>query len=196
MREALAYRTKYITLVAENVHNSHNASALVRTCDALGIQELHVIEEQCSFTPTKGITLGSEQWVTIHRWKSTTDALRYLRAHNYLIVATTPSGDVPVEAIPLAKPVALWVGNEMAGLSEKIMRKADMKVRVALVGFAQSLNLSVTAGICLYTLRRELEKRGVEWHLNKEEQEELLAEWLMKSIPHSSQILQQWSKKA
>lgn len=196
MRGVLAHRTRYIVLVAENVHNSHNASALVRTCDALGIQELHVVEEECPFAPTRGITLGSEQWVTICRWKSTEEALHYLSRHNYRVVATTPAGDVTLREVPLDKPVALWVGNEVAGLSEQVLRVADMRVRIPLVGFVESLNLSVTAGICLYVLRERLEGSGVDWRLTRDEQEELLVEWLMKSVPHSSQILAEWRRRA
>ncbi|MEM0980926.1 MAG: RNA methyltransferase [Cyanobacteria bacterium P01_H01_bin.58] len=175
----LGQRTRYITLVAEDFHSPHNASALLRTCESFGVQDLHVVENFNTFKVRRGAASGSAKWITIHRYDgestdNTIACLNTLRSQDYCIVTTTPGDNaLPIEAIPLDQKIAIWFGSERDGVSQRAQAAADLRVSIPMVGFTESLNVSVSAALCLYVLTQRLRCLDVDWHLSKAEQRSL-----------------------
>jgi tRNA (guanosine-2'-O-)-methyltransferase len=190
----LEYRTRYITLVCEDIYQSHNASALLRTCDCFGIQDFHIIEKRNVFDVNPEIALGASNWLTIYRHRNPDGDyardLNRLRSRGYRIVATTPHRrSVSLSDLDLEKgPVALVFGTEKDGLSEGILKNADEFVRINMFGFSESFNVSVSAGIILYSLRMKLNQGGIIWQLSNEEKVAVKLDWLRKSIRSSDLI--------
>ncbi len=190
-RRVLDMRTRRITICTENTFHPQNASALIRTCEAFGIQEVHTVEAVCRFNPNVRIVRGSDKWIDIHSHPSTTDALERFRAAGYRIVATTPhgKGDTP-ESLDLSSPIALIFGTEHAGVSPEVIAAADTFVRIPMCGFVESLNVSASAAILLHVLTHRLRTSDIEWHLGESDRYRILFRWLMTSIRDSERILE------
>jgi len=188
INEVAATRTRYITVALEDIYQPQNASAVLRTCDCLGVQDIHVIEKDNPFTVNPDVELGSAKWLDIHRYSDGSHpaqtAIRHLRSKGYRIVATTPHrNDLILDDCDLATgPVALFFGTEMRGLTAEVIEQADEFIRIPMYGFTESFNLSVSAAICLYTLCRKLRASQLNWHLSARETEELILAWMRKSI--------------
>ena len=184
-------RTRWMTVCMENTFYAQNASALVRHCDAFGVQDIHTVETLCRFRPNTDIVRGSDQWLTFHRHPSTTEALAVLRSAGYRIVATTPHrGDRTPESFDVgAGPFALVFGTEHRGISDEIISAADEFVRIPMWGFVESLNVSAAAAIIIYMLSWRLRASGVDWRLSEGERAEILFHWMMRSVRDSERIL-------
>ena len=196
-QEVLSKRTNFITVVTEDVFQVHNTSAVIRSCDVFGIQTAHLIEERFGQRLDKNIAMGAQQWVDVHSYKRASDCLKYLRSKGYTLVATTPeSGAIPLEDIALTSPIALCFGTEKEGLSEEVMDQADIKLRIPMVGFTQSLNISVSAAIILQKLTQDLRNSDHPWELTEEEKVIKQFDWTMKSIQHVEEILARYQKDA
>ena len=154
LRETLANRTRYMTICLENTYHPQNASALVRNCEAFGIQDIHTVETVCRFTPNANIVRGTDKWVDIRKHPDTPSLVGDLRARGYRIVATSPHADdrTPETFDVEAGPFALFFGTEHAGISEEVVAAADEFVRIPMCGFVESLNVSASAAILLYLL--------------------------------------------
>jgi tRNA (guanosine-2'-O-)-methyltransferase len=200
--KVLENRTRYITLACEDIYQSHNASALLRTCDCFGIQDFHIIEKKNVFDVNPEIALGASNWLTIFRHKIQDDVvapcLSGLRSKGYRIVATTPDRQsVSLSDLDLKKgPVALMFGTEKDGLSEDILKNADEFVRIEMFGFSGSFNVSVSAGIVLYHLRMKLNRSDISWQLSNEEKMAIRLDWLRKSIQSSDLIERDFHRKS
>ena len=192
LERVLALRTRYITVCMENTFHPQNASALVRGCEAFGVQEIHTIEETCRFTPNVNIVRGTDKWVDIRRHASTGEAMSALKSAGYRIVATTPHrGDSTPESFDVgAGPFALVFGTEHAGISDEVMASADDFVRIPMYGFVESLNVSASAAILIRNLAERIRSSGVDWRLTGGERAELLFRWMMYSVKDSMRILQ------
>ncbi len=181
-------RTRHLTVVIENVYQEQNASAIVRSCDCFGIHDIHVIEKDNSFSVNQEIAVGAGKWVNIQHYQDpkfpTTTALNTLKARGYRIVATTPhEEDTTINELPLEQPTALLFGTEKMGLSEAALAQADAFVKIPMYGFSESLNVSVSAALCLHTLRQKLEKMPIDhWKMTKEEQVEIKLNWCRKIL--------------
>ncbi|MDB9524505.1 RNA methyltransferase [Oscillatoria sp. CS-180] len=192
----LAQRTRHITVVAEDFHNAHNASAILRTCEGFGIQDIHVVENFNTFKARRGAASGSEKWVAISRYGSdqednTRQCLSKLRSLGYLIAATSPhEGAVAPAAIPLDQKLAVWFGSERYGVSQTALQAADFKLKIPMVGFIESLNVSVSVALCLYVLTQRLYQMEIDWHLSDREQRDLRLEWLRQSARHGDRLEQ------
>ncbi len=204
----LAERTRYITLVLEDIFQFHNASATVRTCDCLGVQDLHVIENRNTFGQKiykdQNVAMGANKWLTLHRygpppleWKAGDNGLMpntvacfdALRARGYRIVATTLREDaVDLAEVPTDRPIALLVGNEKLGLSETAHKGADLAVKLPLLGFTQSYNLSVCAALCLHDLVRRVRSTGNAWRMPEAEKTALKLHWLRDTTPGAAAL--------
>jgi len=188
MRRVLAERTRYLTVVIEDIYQPHNASAVLRTCDCFGIQDVHIVENRNEYRLNPGVELGTAQWLTLHRYKgepsNTPAAIDRLRSAGYRIVATTPHTEQrSLDDFDLdAGPVALLFGNEPDGLSETAFNLADEHLVIPMVGFVESFNISVSVAIILHTLSGRLRSGGIAYHLSPEENDELLLQWLRNSI--------------
>ena len=188
MEAVLLERTRYLTVAVEDIYQPHNASAVLRTCDCFGIQDVHIIENRNEYRVNPGVELGTAQWLTLHRYQgeptNTPRAIEGLRAAGYRIVATTPHTDQrSLDEFNLdSGPAALLFGTEMEGLSEAALDLADEHLVIPMVGFVESFNISVSAAIILHALSARLRASRIEYHLAADEKESILLAWLRSSI--------------
>lgn len=192
LRDVLALRTRWMTVCMENAFHPHNASALVRNCEAFGVQDLYAVEEIASFSPNTNVVKGTDKWVDIHSYPSTGELIADLRAKGYRIVATSPhAGDFTPETFDVsAAPFALFFGTEHAGISPEVTAAADAFLRIPMCGFVESLNVSASAAILLYTLAGRLRGSGASWRFSRRETEEMLYRWMMATVRNSAKIME------
>ena len=182
-----AERTRYLTIALENIYQEHNASAVLRTCDCFGIQDLQVIEKDNQYQIQRDIAMGSGRWVDIHNFsdelRPTETCISALKEQGYQIDATSPHADAyDVHDIPIDKPLAFFFGTEKDGLSEDMMNAADLHVRIPMYGFTESFNISVSVAILLQTIRQRLEMSEHQWKLSEDEQIALKIQWCEKIV--------------
>ena len=188
----LAQRTNYMTILAENTFHPHNAAALMRHCEAFGVQRMHTIETRCTFDPSQNISRGSDRWLNLVRHNSTEEALTALKAEGYRLVATTPHREsCTPETFDVTKgKFALIFGTEHAGISEEAMAAADEYLRIPMCGMVESLNVSASAAILIYQLTGRIRAQVAGWPLGEREQTELLYDWTRLSVKDAERILQ------
>jgi tRNA (guanosine-2'-O-)-methyltransferase len=188
-----ADRTKHLTVVLENVYQEHNASAVLRSCDCFGIQELHVIEKNNQYKVQRDIALGAGRWVDLYNFDQgenpSVDCIQKLKAKGYKIIATTPhTQDITINELDLSQPLALVFGTERLGISPEIMEMADEFVKIPMYGFTESFNISVSAAITLNVLRQRLENSDLNWKLSNNEQIQLKLKWCRKILRGGQQL--------
>jgi tRNA (guanosine-2'-O-)-methyltransferase len=186
-------RTRHFTVVLEDIYQQHNASAVVRTCDIFGIQDLHVIENKYVNKVSRHVAKGSQKWLTFHRYRkdtnNTNDCLKALREQGYQIIAATPHNDSCVlQDFDITKKSAFVFGVEKEGVSDEIMEQADGFLKIPMVGFTESLNISVAAAIILQNVSERLRNSQIDWQLTKEEKIVLYLEWVEKTIKNVKKI--------
>ncbi len=195
-KQALAQRTRWLTVVLEDIYQSHNASAVVRSCECFGIQDLHIIENRNRYQINPDVTLGSAKWISLHRYRdaeggNTRPCLEKLRAEGYLLVATTPHQDeYLLPDLPVNQKLALLFGTEETGLTPEALAMADRFVRIPMFGLTESFNISVSAALCLYQLSLKLRQSACAWNLTAEEQTDLELEWLREVLKKRIDILE------
>lgn len=191
LERVLADRTRYITVCMENTFHPQNASALVRNCEAFGLQDIHTIDETCTFSPNVNIVLGTDKWVDIRRHASTAAALSSLKKAGYRIAATVPNrgGGAPDSFDVAAGPFALVFGTEHAGISGEVVSAADEFVSIPMCGFVESLNVSASAAILIHSFASRMRTSDAEWRLPENERAELRFRWMMYSVKDSVRIL-------
>jgi tRNA (guanosine-2'-O-)-methyltransferase len=186
----LEQRTKHITVAIEDVFQLHNTSAVIRSCEVFGIQDAHVIEHKFGKRLDKNIAMGAQQWVDVYRYTNTADCIGKLKSNGYKIVATTPHHNaVLLDDFKMDGKVALFFGTERDGLSEEVMESADEFLKIPMLGFTESLNISVAAAIILQNLGDKLRKTNLPWALTDDEKNEKRLDWTKKSIKSISEIL-------
>lgn len=182
-KEVLNNRTKHFTIVAEDVYQLHNTSAVMRSCEVFGIQDLCVIEQKFGKRIDKEIALGAEKWVDIHRYSNIPSALDDIRSKGYQIVATTPHVEANhLEDFDITKPSAIFFGTEKNGLSPEIIEQADAYIKIPMVGFTESLNISVSAAIIIQNLTTRVRNSNIDWKLSDSQLLEKRIDWARKSI--------------
>lgn len=181
-----AERTKYLTVVLENVFQEHNASAVLRSCDCFGIQELHVIEKDNQYKVQRDIALGAGRWVDMYNFNQgeqvTQDCISKLKSKGYQIVATSPHATETIYDLDLSKPTALIFGTERRGISEEAEKLSDNLIKIPMYGFTESFNISVSVALSLSILRNRLEHSSYEWKLSEDEQTDLKIKWCKKIL--------------
>lgn len=196
-----AERTRHITLAVENLFQEHNASAVVRSCDCFGIQDVHIIEKNNLFNINNDISLGAGQWINHNHYKDklypTTKCIQTLKNNGYKIVATTPHTNAyTINNLPLHEPIALMFGTELTGLSEKALDLSDYQVKIPMVGFTESFNVSVSAAIIVNTLRNRLENQDkIKWKLTNDEQIDLKIEWCKNIIKNPEIVIKDLTRR-
>jgi len=198
--EVLANRTKHFTVAVENVYQSHNASAVIRTCDCFGIQDLNVISNSNEYKPSKDVAMGAEKWVDLHSYyqkeNNTQDCIDKLRKQGYQIVATTPhSNDIMLPDFDVSQKSAFFFGTEISGLSDLVLEQADSFVRIPMYGFTESYNISVSAALVLHDVVTRLKKSDLNWMLSEGELQDKRIDWAVKSLKSGPQILKQLLSK-
>lgn len=187
-------RTRYITLVLEDIFQPHNASAVLRSCDCFGIQDVHIIENKNKYRVNPDVTLGSDKWLSLIKYNkqenNTIKAIKELRLKGYRIVATSPhKNDKDLKNFDLSQgKIALFFGTELRGLSDDVIQNADEFLKIPMYGFTESYNISVSAAIILYTLSEKMKASAIKWQLTKEEMKEVKKNWLERSIRNSNLI--------
>jgi len=193
-KQVLALRTRYITVLLEDIYQSQNASAVLRTCDCTGVQDVHIVEENNEYEINRDVALGSDQWLSLKYYhegeQNIVRAIKSLKKEGYRIVATSPHKDgATPDNFDLQKgKAALMFGTELNGLSDRALGLADEYIQIPMSGFTESYNISVSAAITLYTLRQRLELSSLPWKMGADEQNELLLNWLRTTIKMSDQI--------
>ena len=192
LRRTVAMRTRYMTILAENTFHPQNAAALIRHCEAFGLQQMHTVETFCRFNPSAAIVRGTDRWVDIRRHGSTAEALAALRAEGYRIVATTPHrGDHTPETFDVAAgPFALVFGTEHAGISDEVIAAADEFLRIPMCGMVESLNVSASAAILIYMLSERVRLTVPGWRMDDAAQAEVLYRWMTTSVRDAAAILE------
>jgi tRNA (guanosine-2'-O-)-methyltransferase len=194
-------RTKYITVVLEDIYQSQNASAVLRTCDCFGIQDIHIIENENLFKVNPDVVLGSSKWLNLFLYNSqennTLSTINQLKEKGYRIVATTPHiNDVELDDFDYGKgKFALFFGSELPGLSKLVLDNADEFLKIPMVGFTESFNISVSAAIILHQLTYKLKKSDINWKLSETEKDEILYNWLKISFNDSDLIEKEFYKR-
>ncbi len=194
----LEQRTRHVNIVLEDLYQPHNASAVMRSCDAFGVQDLYVIENEHRFRPHARITLGAEKWLTVNRFDGE-DALGQcldrLKKEGYILVATTPRQYHPeISEIPVDKKISLMFGAELPGLSDQAFQRADIMCRIPIRGFTESFNISVSAAICMYELTNRIRHTVEDWQLPEDQKRVLRYLWLKKSIRAGDQLVADFLK--
>ena len=187
--KVLENRTKHFTVVVEDVFQMHNASAVMRSCEVFGIQELNVIEQRYGKSIDKEIAMGAQKWVDINKFDNVSNCVETLKNKGYQIIATTPhENDCLLDDFDISKPSALFFGTERDGLSEEIMQKADGFLKIPMAGFTESLNISVSAAIIIQDITSRLRQSDINWKLNDEEILEKRLTWTKNSIKDIKRI--------
>jgi len=183
-------RTKHFTVATEDVYQLHNTSAVIRSCDVFGVQEVNIVEEQNSKRIDKEIAMGAQKWVDLNRYHSTKDCIKDLKNKGYQIVATTPhTNDCLVHEFDVTKKSCFFFGRETEGLSQEVMDEADVFLKIPMVGFTESLNISVSAAIILQHVTTKLRQTTIDWHLTEAEQQEKRLDWCLKTIKSHKDIV-------
>lgn len=197
IKRVVGLRTNYITVCLENIFHGQNASAVIRSSEAFGIQNIHVIEDHCHFLPNVDIAKGSDKWLDIHRHNengASLNLVKKLKADGYRIVATSPHiNGFTADDYDLTKgKVALFLGTEKQGISQTIIDNADDFIRVDMHGFVESLNVSVCGAIIINSLVTRLHSsKNIDWQLTSDEQAVMLNRWMKLSVRNAEQIIQE-----
>jgi tRNA (guanosine-2'-O-)-methyltransferase len=179
----LQNRTKHFTIAMEDVYQLHNTSAVMRSCEVFGIQELNVIEQKFGKRIDTEIAMGAQKWVDVFRYNSVQSCMDAMRAKGYQIIATTPHDDsCLLHEFDITKPAALFFGTERDGLSQEVLDQADGFLKIPMVGYTESLNISVSAAIIIQDITNRLRQSAINWHLTEEEIWEKRLDWTRKSI--------------
>lgn len=201
MHQVLNKRTRYLTVGLEDLFQEHNASAVMRTCDLFGVQDIHIVENAYKFHINKDIALGSSQWLTFYDHRelenNSVAAIKHLREKGYRIIATTPhTNDVNLEDFDIEKgKFVLFFGSEVPGLTKKILDNSDEFLKIPMHGFTESFNISVSAAVIMHHLIWKLHNSTINWQLSEDEKYIILTNWLSKSIRKSDLIIKEFNKK-
>ena len=188
--QVIEFRTRHVTIVLENIFQPHNASAVLRSCDLTGIQDVHIIENYNTYTVDQDVALGASKWLSIMKYNTTDDntpeTYTSLRKRGYKIVATTPHlKSVSPDEIGLEEKIALVFGTELTGLTAYAIENADDYMQVPMVGFTESYNISVSAALSLYTITQRLHRSEINWRLTPDEKADITLQWLRNTINKS-----------
>ncbi len=179
----LQNRTKHFTIAMEDIFQLHNTSAVMRSCEVFGIQELNVIEQKFGKRIDTEIAMGAQKWVDVFRYNSVQSCMDEMRAKGYQIIATTPHDESCfLHEFDISKPAALFFGTERDGLSQEVLDQADGFLKIPMVGYTESLNISVSAAIIIQDITTRLRQSAINWHLTEDEILEKRLDWTRKTI--------------
>ena len=179
----LKNRTKHFTIAMEDVYQLHNTSAVMRSCEVFGVQELNVIEQKFGKRIDSEIAMGAQKWVDVNRFNNVQSCIDAKRAQGYQIIATTPHNDsCMLHEFDISKPSAIFFGTEKNGLSEEVIEQADGFIKIPMVGYTESLNISVSAALVIQDITNRMRHSEVNWQLTEEEILEKRLDWTRKTI--------------
>ena len=194
-------RTRYVTVVLEDIYQAQNASAVIRSCDCFGIQDAHIIENENEYQINPLVVHGASNWIEFIKYNqkknNTLDCINKLKAQGYRIVATSPHAnetDLPNLDITKGK-IALVFGSEGPGISDIVKENADEFVKIPMYGFTESFNISVSAAICLSSISNELRKSDVNYHLSQEERDVLITKWMRQTVLDGDKMEREFNRR-
>jgi len=188
MDEIVKQRTRHVSVLLEDIFQHHNASAITRSVECFGVQDLHIVQDKFKFQVTAGVAMGSTKWISMYNYQTIEKAYASLKDQGYRIVATTPHATASnLEDLPLDRKLVLVFGTENVGLSPWAMEHADEYMAIPMVGFTESFNVSVSAAISLYQITSKLRKSNIEWQLSEDEQADVYLSWLKRAIRGSQE---------
>lgn len=191
--EVLQQRTMHFTVATEDVYQLHNTSAVMRSCDVFGIQELNIVEEVNSKRIDGEIAMGAQKWVDLNRYHTTKSCIADLKAKGYQIVATTPhTDDCDLYDFDITNKSCFFFGRETEGLSQQVIDNADCFLKIPMAGFTESLNISVSAAIILQHVTSKLKKSDIAWQLSEEELVKKRFDWIKKTIKDYDAIVERY----
>ena len=186
----LSKRTRHFTVVTEDVYQLHNTSAVMRSCDVFGIQDLSIVEQANAKSIDKEIAMGAQKWVNLHRYNTVDTCIDDLKNQGYQIVATSPHNQsVALHNFDVTKKSAFFFGTERDGLSKTVLDTADVSLKIPMYGFTESLNISVSAAIVLQHVITKLKQSDVQWRLTPDQKNELRILWAKKTIRSADDII-------
>lgn len=191
-RKVIDQRTHHFTVAVQDVYQLHNTSAVIRSCDVFGVQDLHVVEEVNLKKIDREIAMGAQKWVDVHRYTSTEDCIGNLRSQGYRIIATSPHKGTALQDFDISQKGAIFFGRETKGLSEEVLETADEFMQIPMVGFTESLNISVSAAIVLQDLTARLRRSNAVWQLSEKEKLRKRLEWAMKNLKSAEEIIERF----
>ncbi|MCX2744349.1 RNA methyltransferase [Mangrovivirga sp. M17] len=200
IEEILDFRTRYLTVVLEDIYQSQNASAVLRTCECLGLQDVHIVEQENKFSVNRNIVKGASKWMDIYRYdKSDTNNIKYcitsLKEKGYKICATSPhEGAYELNEFEPDGKTAFLLGHEKHGLSDQAIEMADFSIKIPMYGFTESFNLSVSGALILYDCIQKLKNRKVDFYLSETEKEEIRYKWYKMSYSKSDLLEKEFFK--
>lgn len=194
----IEFRSRHLCVVLENIYQPHNASAVLRSCDLFGVQDIHIIENSNKYTLSEEVAMGSSKWLNMYKHNkeenNTLSCFENLRKKGYKIIATTPhEKDVMLDELPIDQKIALVFGTELNGLSDIAMENADAYVKIPMYGFTESFNISVSAALSMFHLTEKIRKSDINWQLSEEEKTKIQIEWAKKVIKKSDLIIEDFN---
>ncbi|GAA3787019.1 RNA methyltransferase [Corallibacter vietnamensis] len=193
--KVLSQRTKHFTVATEDVYQLHNTSAVIRSCDVFGIQEVNIVEEQNTKKIDREIAMGAQKWVDLNRYHSVKDCIHDLKQKGYQIVATTPhTNDCVLHEFDVTKKSCFFFGRETEGLSQEVLDAADCYLKIPMSGFTESLNISVSAAIILQHVTTKLKQTTIDWQLTDEERLAKQLDWIKNTIKSYDEIVDRFYK--
>ena len=197
LEEVLSNRTRHVTVVLEDLYQTQNSSAVMRSCECYGIQDAYIVENRNEFEIHKDISMGADKWLTLHHYPHAEHNMKHciddLHAKGYTVVATLPDEKkTTIQDLPIDRKTAFLFGTELTGLSEEAVQYADCNALIPMYGFTESFNISNSAAIILSHFSERLRHSDVDWHLSEEEREILYFDWLQKSVRDPEGIIKHY----
>jgi tRNA (guanosine-2'-O-)-methyltransferase len=200
LRAVLARRTRRLTLLLEAVHDAHNIAACVRTCDAFGLQDLHIIPPgDKPLRLSKMVSTGAHRWLTVHIHACLDDALGALSASGYRLAITDVVADTARDTpatVDLDEPLCLAFGNERDGITDALSAAAERRLHIPMAGFVESFNVSVAVAISVSRIRERIDALDAgTWRLAEAERRAILDTWIVEDVPRSRAVLLEISRR-
>ncbi len=197
--DVIKNRTRYITIALEDIYQPHNTSAVLRSCDCFGIQDVHIIENKNAFAVNPDIALGASKWLSIKQYNksetNTPDCIKHLKSKGYKIVATSlHTQAIDIRDLDVSQKMALLFGTEKEGLSPYALEHADIHVKFPMYGFTESFNISVCAALSLFYLTEKIKNQQLKWPLHKAERYPLIIQWLKNTIKDADLLEKRFKK--
>ena len=195
----LERRTRWITLALENIHHKHNLNAAIRSCEALGIQDVYIADQEEEFESCNGVHMGCDKWLTQHDFHgkdASSKCITKLKDNGYRVIALSPHNPtIEWKELQINQKTAFFIGAELNGLSKEVLENADERLALPMYGFSESYNLSVTAALILFEARQKLlNLNSKDTLLSENEKRELRLEWSKKSVKHLDRYQREFSR--
>lgn len=198
--QVLSQRTRHFAVILEDIYQDQNASAVMRTCDCFGIQDLYVTQDLHDYNINPNVVRGASNWVTLHKYEREPDSIKKcytdLKNKGYKIVGTTPRTDsASIYDLDINDRTAIVFGTEKRGMSNFAKENADELVHIPMLGFTESFNISVSAALIMSDLSHRLREAEIHWQLTDKEKSELKYEWYQRIVKGSDILINNYLKE-